>query len=362
MIRTFTLGYRLAWLPRIALAGFRQIGDFPAAPRRHPAAIHRGNWKRILFLGDFSALANRRSPVVSPVFRSLCEAADVILMNLESPVCPLTMRRLQTRLGLAHGMSREFLAEALAAAGIGPEKLIVSLANNHAADQARRGLDQTLEALASMGIGVVGLASPGPEWEVIEIAGMRVAALAFTLWIDRDRKLFEERIRCGEPSSPAPTNVDLACLLPHWGSEFRFRPDPDVRRLASRLAALQPDVIVGSHPHVIQPLEQAGTTLVAYSLGDALGSSFIWTTWRLRLSLALTVHVVPGLPAGARIAGHEAHVFVRIPDKGRERILALAELASKGRQRAQAFVDRVLGASPEEAGSGLAAPALSPEA
>jgi poly-gamma-glutamate synthesis protein (capsule biosynthesis protein) len=358
--RTFTFGYRLAWLPRIALAGFRRVGDFPAAPRRHAAAMHRAGSKRILFLGDFSALANRQSPVVSPAFRSLCEAADVILMNLESPVCALAMRRVQTRLGLAHGMSREFLAEALAAAGIRPGNLIVSLANNHAADQARRGLDQTLEALASMGIRVVGLASPMSEWDVIEIAGMRVAALAFTLWIDRDRKLFEQRIRCAEPFTPAPKNVDLACILPHWGPEFRFRPDDETRLLARRLAGLGPDVIAGSHPHVIQPLEMVRSTLVAYSLGDVLGSSFIWTTWRLRLSLALSVDVLPGVPRGARIAGHEAQVFVRIPDKGRERILALAELPSEGSQRAQAFADRVLGASPKEAGSALAAPALSP--
>jgi poly-gamma-glutamate synthesis protein (capsule biosynthesis protein) len=356
VIRTFTLGYRLAWLPRIALAGFPLIGNFPAAPRKRTPAAHRTGGKRICFVGDFSALANRQCPVVSPVFRSLCEEADVIIMNLESPVCPLTIRRIQTRLGLAHGMSREFFAEALAAAGIGPEKLIVSLANNHTADQARRGLDETLEALASMGIRTIGLASPAGEWDVIEIAGIRVAVLAFTQWMDRDLELFEERIRCGEPSTPAPTKVDLACVLPHWGSEFRFRPDPDVRGLASRLAALGPDVIAGSHPHVIQPLETAGTTLVAYSLGDALGSAFIWTTWRLRLSLVLAVDVVPGAPAGARMAGYDTPAFVRIPDNGRERIIALAELLASSRERR--FVDRVLGnAFPCESAPALAAPA-----
>ena len=59
----------------------------------------------------------------------------------------------------------------------------------------------------------------------------------------------------------------------HWGEEYTTTPNNDQRELASKMASWGADVIIGHHPHVIQPVEWIdngnGTkTLVAYSLGN----------------------------------------------------------------------------------------------
>lgn len=350
MSETFTLGYKLAWLPRMLLAGSTPPGPFPAAPIKHNAAAKKpAGAKRILFLGDLSAVANRRCPAFSPSFRTLCQSADIVFANLESPLSSQSIMPLQTRLGFSHAMEPQFLAEVLDAAAIPSARLAVSLANNHIADQGRAGLEKTVSVLQRMGITSVGLASARPaDWERLAIGGARVAVLAFTQWIDRDADLFRDMIRCGPPApvtGHAPPDADLACALPHWGSEFRFRADDQTRQQAARLAALGADVIAGTHPHVIQAMEKVGTALVAYSLGDFLGSVLAWTVWPLRLSLAISVDFIPGLAQGARILAYEAHLFFRVPEDGRERLQPIDDLPYPQRDRVGRFAMRVLAPS-----------------
>jgi hypothetical protein len=347
---TFTLGYKIAWLPRMLLAGLGPMGAFPSAPVKSGGGSARGaGAKRALFLGDLSAVANRRPPEFSDSLRALCRSADVIVANCESPIVRRSIMPLQTRLGFCHAMNAPFLVEILDAAAIAPERFVVSLANNHVADQGRAGLEETIAALKGLRIRPIGLrpAAPTP-WETVEIGGMRIGFLAFTEWVDRDAKLFEEMIHCGAPdAAPAPGEVSLACALPHWGSEFRFRPDETARRLAVKLSACGADLIAGTHAHVIQPIEISGKTLVAYSLGDFLGSVLAHSPWPLKLSMALAVDFHPDMPHGSRIAGYEAHLFFRARSGGRERIDMLDELPGRERGRAQRLAERVLGGPPE---------------
>jgi hypothetical protein len=356
MTPTFTFAYKLAWLPRMLFAGLGTMSNISAAPMRHGLARPAGT-KRIVFLGDLSAVANRRRPKFSRSFRELCGSADIIVANCESPIVSRSIMPLQTRLGLCHAMEAGFLRDVLEGAAIAPERLILSLANNHMADQGRAGLDETIAALRAMRITLAGVMS-GQEsgWECVDIGGLQIALLAFTEWVDRDAGLLQDMIRCGAPAGSgdrAPVDCDLACVLPHWGSEFRFRPDDNLRKLAAELAMLGGDVVAGAHPHVVQPLERVGATLVAYSLGDFLGSVLARSPWRLRLSMALAVDFMPGRPHGSRIVSHEAHPFFRVPFRGGERIEPIAALPQGERQRVERFAARVLGGDPPRA---LAAP------
>jgi poly-gamma-glutamate synthesis protein (capsule biosynthesis protein) len=256
---------------------------------------------------------------------------------------------LQTRLGFCHAMSERFLADVLAAAGIPPHRLVVSLANNHIADQAREGIEETVATLRAMGIAPVGLKSPHlSPWETVTIEGSHIACLAFTDWLDRDLRLMREVIRCEEPGDARPpSECDFACALPHWGMEFRYRPDERTRRLAARLEAMGVDVVAGTHPHVVQPLEAVGRTLVAYSLGDFLGSVLARSPSHVRLSLALAVDFVPGAPQGSRIAGYEAHPFFRLSSAGHERVEEIGALPVPLRRRVERLATRICSRGPD---------------
>ena len=63
----------------------------------------------------------------------------------------------------------------------------------------------------------------------------------------------------------------------HWGEEYTHEPNDNQRSLAQKLASWGADVIIGTHPHVIQPVEyivnsDGRKTLVAYSLGNFISA------------------------------------------------------------------------------------------
>ena len=70
---------------------------------------------------------------------------------------------------------------------------------------------------------------------------------------------------------------DVQVVSMHWGQEYQFVPDGEQQRLAQLLSDAGVDVIIGGHPHVIQPVDYltgsgGNETLVIYSLGNFLSS------------------------------------------------------------------------------------------
>ena len=58
----------------------------------------------------------------------------------------------------------------------------------------------------------------------------------------------------------------------HWGVEYVHEPVASQKEIASYLSSLGVDVIIGHHPHVIEPIEYIGDTLVIYSLGNFISA------------------------------------------------------------------------------------------
>ena len=66
--------------------------------------------------------------------------------------------------------------------------------------------------------------------------------------------------------------VDILMVAMHWGREYTFVPTDLERKTAEFLANNKVDIIIGSHPHVIQPVEWLNDTLVIYSLGNFISA------------------------------------------------------------------------------------------
>ena len=66
--------------------------------------------------------------------------------------------------------------------------------------------------------------------------------------------------------------VDIVMVSMHWGIEYTHVPTSEQRRQAEYLSSLGVDVIIGHHPHVVQPIEFVGDTLVIYSLGNFISA------------------------------------------------------------------------------------------
>ena len=285
----FPLRYKLSWLPRLlkpSLGGDRR-GLLPAegsllSPL--PATV-----ARLVFLGDISAVASREAPEVDERLRLLIASADLVVGNCEAPVVERARRPFRTAAGTHHAMTAGFLSDALGAAGIDRKRLVLSLANNHMLDQGIDGFAETQAALAGMGIETIGAAEDGLVRRRV-LGGLTVGLAAFSEWRNASRQDFAgARDHAGRSCAWTilprcrRAAADLTCVVAHWDWEFRHFPRPPTRALARRLAGRGAGLVVGHHAHVLQPAERLGRTLVAYGLGDFLGTALARQPWPGRL-------------------------------------------------------------------------------
>ncbi|HEX9717693.1 MAG TPA: CapA family protein [Actinomycetota bacterium] len=240
---------------------------------------------RLLFAGDVmlgrgvAPIAQADPEGLFADVRFVVSGSDLAVANLESPLTTLPHL---SEAGPNALEARPDSARLLAGAGFDA----VSVANNHAGDAGPRTVGDSLEALRSAGLVVVGGGSTAHEAftpRVIEADGLRVALLAFDAtgqgpgagegtpgvawWDERLARAAVQRARAV---------ADVVAVGIHGGTEYRPVPDPYVSNVAERLAEWGVDVVWGHGPHVIHPIRvidpdgDGRPTVVATSLGNFL--------------------------------------------------------------------------------------------
>lgn len=209
----------------------------------------------------------------------LFQGADLAFGNLETPVAPTTGRP---------GIPFQFNAPASLPAALRASGFtVLSTANNHAFDQGPKGVRETLDRLRAERLVAIGSGEDRPraeELQILERQGLKVAFLGFTdlFNLDLNRKATEPWVRPLdlEPAlaavREARSRADLVVVSVHWGNEYQRQPTKRQRDIAKLLVAAGCDLLLGHHPHVLQPAElvEAGgrKALVAYSLGNFISN------------------------------------------------------------------------------------------
>ncbi|WP_242341308.1 MULTISPECIES: CapA family protein [Anaeromyxobacter] len=208
----------------------------------------------------------------------LLAAPDVMFANLETPVAPATAQGTRP---FVFNAPPEAVA-ALQHAGVD----LVSFANNHVFDQGRPGFEETVRRLDALrmryvGAGPSGRAS-GPV--TVDAAGMRIAFLGYAHFFNQDGNACPAARACLQASQldregavesvrRAASEADAVVVSLHWGEEYAPQPRAEDVELAHRLADAGALVVLGHHPHVLQPVElyrraDGRTAVIAYSLGN----------------------------------------------------------------------------------------------
>jgi poly-gamma-glutamate synthesis protein (capsule biosynthesis protein) len=340
----FPLSYKLSWLPRFlkpSLAG--QAG----APRSEQLMTDPPTETvRLVFLGDISAVANRAPPEIDPVLRDIIGSADLVVANCESPVVKRPGFPVATRLGIRHAMTPEFLDGVLQAAGIDPQKLVLSLANNHILDQGIAGFDETVSALEAGGIRTVGTKDNGLIRRV-EAGKLTVGLLAFTQWRNASAGEFSGRVTmlqdiAGWRGEVEP-QVDLLCAVPHWDFEFRHFPRPETRALAHELVESGVGLIAGHHAHVVQPAERLGGAFIAYGLGDFLGTALARQPWPGRIGVVLAVDISADAATRGKLAAYRFHPFLRMRQGEKEGLAPIDAVEERSGAKARKRLAAIFG-------------------
>ena len=166
---------------------------------------------------------------------------------------------------------------------------VLSTANNHSMDTNYTGLVSTLKYLDQAGISHMGTYDSAEKQNQIlikEVNGIKIAFLAFTygtngIPVPSDKSycinLIDEDFIINQLNLAKEQNPDLICVNMHWGIEYQTKQNSSQEKLADLLFQNGADIILGSHPHVLQPMETKTITLedgstkncfVIYSLGN----------------------------------------------------------------------------------------------
>ena len=157
---------------------------------------------------------------------------------------------------------------------------MVSLANNHSLDMNEAGILNSVNFWRDKNVVVSGQNDSFEDREskikVYEQNGIKYAFLAYTdmtngltmpagkdylvnVYSDEQAKADIDKIK---------DKVDVIIVSMHWGEEYTHIPTETQKREAQYLSSLGVNLIIGSHPHVIMPVDYVGDTLVIYSLGN----------------------------------------------------------------------------------------------
>lgn len=172
---------------------------------------------------------------------------------------------------------------------------IVTTANNHILDTKKEGLFRTLEVLEEKGVKSVGtyINSDSSRILIHEEKDIKIAILAYTSVMNSSGReypedelhtmvnfLTEENIN-RDIKEAKEKKADLIIALVHWGVEYEREPSEEQIKYANLLAEKGVDLILGSHPHVIQPTDTIKTNekdvFVIYSMGNFISNQRVET-------------------------------------------------------------------------------------
>lgn len=158
---------------------------------------------------------------------------------------------------------------------------LVCHATNHALDKGKKGLLHCINFWKEQhpDIGVIGIYDSAEARDTIycyEENGITIAVLNYTygtngIALPKDMPyavnlLNEDRVAAD--LERAKELADFVIVCPHWGTEYVLEPTKEQKKWAKLFAEHGADLVLGTHPHVMEPIEWQGDTLVYYSIGN----------------------------------------------------------------------------------------------
>lgn len=157
---------------------------------------------------------------------------------------------------------------------------MINLANNHTLDKGEQGVLNSLAYWKQQeGIHYTGCAESWEDrenYQIFDINNIRFGFLGYTYGcnglVPPSGKeylvnIYDDEMLINDLAAIRP-NVDVVVVSMHWGDEYSMDVSDEQSRIAHLLADNGADIIIGSHPHVIEPVEWIDDTICYYSLGN----------------------------------------------------------------------------------------------
>lgn len=166
---------------------------------------------------------------------------------------------------------------------------VISLAGNHALDYGYFGICRTIDVLDNVGISHLGTYKSAEDQDKIlikDVKGVKIAFINYTygtngIPVPSDKpyclNLIDKDLISKQIKQAKEQNVDMIVACMHWGTEYKTSANDEQKELADFLFKSGVDIILGNHPHVLEPMEKKTITLddgstkdvfVVYALGN----------------------------------------------------------------------------------------------
>lgn len=285
----FSFGYKIIFLSLLCC-------NLPFHIFGQNISIKQSNHLSLLFVGDVMGHSDqiKSAELVKDLhydyrpnfkyIKPIIESADLAVANLE-----LTLPGHPPYTGYPIFRSPNELASALRDTGFD----VVVTANNHSNDGGKSALVNTISTLEEKGFYQTGTFRNQQEKElhyplIVYKNGFKLAFLNYTFSTnqiktkyptvvnDLDLELIIKDMEIANAIDP-----DIIIVLLHWGYEYKIEENEKQEQIAEKLSKMGADLIIGSHPHVVQPIKEITTikdngqnqkTIVAYSLGNFISN------------------------------------------------------------------------------------------
>ena len=229
-----------------------------------------------------------------PLVEKWFQSADFTVANMEFTLAgePYT--------GYPQFSAPDIFARHVAESGVD----IFLCANNHILDKGSEGAGRTLDMYRGLskshGIRFTGAAGSQEERDattplIIEQNGVKVALINFTYGTNLGSTLHwpkinyaQQKVFLAEALQKAENMADFTIVLPHWGDEYQLIHSEGQEVLAKWLIENGADLIIGTHPHVVQDICEIDGVTVAYSLGNTVSNMSAQNT---QLGLMINVNL-----------------------------------------------------------------------
>ena len=210
----------------------------------------------------------------TPSFRYVASRfrdADLSIVNLET-----TLSESGPYYGYPCFKSPAEVADAMQDMGID----VAALANNHCCDRGAYGIKSTAEILDKRGISRVGVYRDSVEYKTNNVLYLKRSGISFAIvnytygtnGINVPKGMVVNHLDSvamrRDLASINRDSVDCVIAFVHWGNEYERQPNREQKKMADFMRRLGVDIILGSHPHVVQSFEVDDKGVTLYSLGN----------------------------------------------------------------------------------------------
>lgn len=267
---------------------------FASSPTARPAEQAVQAQKKpikILFVGDMmfdryirQIISAKGQDFILQKAQTILQGNDLVVGNLEGPITQNASVSIASKMGERNNYIFTFdpnIADVLIKHNI----MLVSMGNNHITNFGSDGIAQTRNFLTQAGVRYFG----DPENQVSNMAIEKFDDHTIVLVNYNQFSSGSQEAALNSIQTAKRSGKDFVVVYAHWGTEYVSEPSDAIRGLAHTFIDAGADVIIGTHPHVIQSKEKYQGKMIYYSLGNFIFDQYFEAKTKKGLAVRMDI-------------------------------------------------------------------------